>query len=222
MLFLVDGKLALLQPSSDENGGRKYDMRILAQSVEYYVQMRDQPTVGPSILDHDDHDHDAKADDNVHAPGYTPHTTLRDSLWTFDGSGIRVWTDLQDVIRSQHHLADTPHAVASSTQISVDFYPASILLNKGIILGAESELIQRRDLSFAFFRVSTRVRDDRHQHDGFRIRSSVVTDQVVDSIISSTHLPTLSLQLRFPSSPSPCSPIREATLLSSCARGPLA
>ena len=159
VLFLVDGKLALLQPWSDENGERKYDMRVLAQSVEYYVQMRDQPTVGPSILDDD---RDAKADDDVYVPGTTPSTTLRDSLWIFDGSGIRVWTDLHDVLRSHHHhhLADTPHAVAPSTQISVDFYPASILLNKGIVLGVESELIQRRDLRFAFFRTSTRVRDD--------------------------------------------------------------
>jgi hypothetical protein len=36
--------------------------------------------------------------------------------------------------------------------IPVDFYPLSILLTKGIILGIESELVQRRDFNFAIAR----------------------------------------------------------------------
>jgi hypothetical protein len=39
----------------------------------------------------------------------------------------------------------------------VDFYPLSILLTKGIVLGIESELLQRRDVSFAQYRTSIRT-----------------------------------------------------------------
>ena len=43
VLFLVDGKLVLLRPSVNGEGQLKYDMRVVAQNVEYYASMRDQP-----------------------------------------------------------------------------------------------------------------------------------------------------------------------------------
>ncbi|KAI9847896.1 MAG: hypothetical protein M1830_007318, partial [Pleopsidium flavum] len=44
-----------------------------------------------------------------------------------------------------------------SVQVFVDFYPLSIVLNKGILLGIESELVQRRDVDFALFRHAMRT-----------------------------------------------------------------
>jgi hypothetical protein len=41
--------------------------------------------------------------------------------------------------------------------MSVDFYPLSILLTKGVVLGIESELFQRRDVNFAQYRSSIRT-----------------------------------------------------------------
>lgn len=80
---------------------------------------------------------------------------LRDSLWYFDGSDMRVWIDMQDVLASAS--AELGRDLPTSVQIPVDFYPLSALINKAIIFGIEPELIQRRDTSFAFLRFATRV-----------------------------------------------------------------
>jgi hypothetical protein len=42
--------------------------------------------------------------------------------------------------------------------VPIDFYPLSVLLPKAIVLGVEPDLIQRRDISFSFFRFTIRVR----------------------------------------------------------------
>jgi hypothetical protein len=42
-------------------------------------------------------------------------------------------------------------------KIPVDFYPMAALVQRGIILGIESDLVQRRDIGFAYFKISTRV-----------------------------------------------------------------
>ena len=153
MLFLVDGKLALLQPSVNECGERKYDMRILAHNVEYYVHLSEYPSWetdasggrAPSVSD----DQSALAVDRS-------RVSLRDSLWMFDGQSMHTWTDVQDLLRST--LLDAPQNAPVPVQICMDFYPVSVLPNKGITLGIEPELIQRQDVAFAFFRIATRVR----------------------------------------------------------------
>ncbi|XDG10537.1 hypothetical protein ABKA04_010152 [Annulohypoxylon sp. FPYF3050] len=89
VLFLVDGKLVLLQPSVNNEGQLKYDMRVISHNVEFYAR----PT------------------------GELPPTV----------------------------------------SMPIDFYPLSILLGKGIVLGVEPELVQRRDVSFSFFRFSIRT-----------------------------------------------------------------
>ncbi|KAF2234922.1 RIC1-domain-containing protein [Viridothelium virens] len=151
VLFLVDGKLVLLQPSANEQGELKYDMRVIASNVEYYSLMRDQEAVG--------------GEENTVSLPFLPDgglkiqaaqsNGLRDSLWYFDGSTVRVWTDIQDVLSSvpQDLGRDLPAAVL----INVDFYPLCALVSKGILFGVESELVQRRDLSFAFWRFATRT-----------------------------------------------------------------
>lgn len=150
VLFLVDGKLVLLQPSLNDEHKLKYDMRVVAHNVEYYVLMREQKldfippldTVGSPI----------PAD----ISNFGTANGLRDSLWMFDGSEMRVWTDVQEVLRSAS--ADLGHELPATVPIQVDFYPLSVLLSKGILLGVEPDLVQRRDVNFAFFRFAIRVR----------------------------------------------------------------
>lgn len=154
VLFLVDGKLVLLQPSLNEEQKLKYDMRVVAHDVEYYLLMREQlldlppllgPTTSPNL--------------NESANVGTANG-LRESLWMFDGSEMQVWTDIQDVLKSAP--ADLGRELPSTVTIQVDFYPLSILLSKGILLGLEPDLVQRRDVNFAFFRLAIRVSTYKH------------------------------------------------------------
>ena len=144
VLFLVDGKLVLLRPSLNDEGQLKYDMRVIAQNVEYYASMKDQPFL--STMGGPD-------------PGQLPvgaeTEDLRNSLWIFDGGELKAWTDMQGVLEaiSGENHRDLPANVV----VPVDYYPLSILLGKGIVLGVEPDLVQRRDINFSFFRFSIRV-----------------------------------------------------------------
>lgn len=151
VLFLVDGKLALLQPGSGEDGEVKYEMRVLEKNVEYYCLMRDQP------LQFVSQPGDAVSQTPVEmlsSGNGKIREGLRDSLWIFDGKDLKAWVDVQEVMRlARGESRELPLAV----QVGVDFYPMSILLSKGIILGIESELVQRRDINFSYLIFSTRV-----------------------------------------------------------------
>lgn len=149
VLFLVDGKLVLLQPSLNEQKNLKYDMRVVAQNVEYYSLMRDQPfssipLVEPTAL---------PSPEGISRGNGQP--VLRDSLWIFDGSEVRAWTNVQDLLQSAQ--SEFARELCPTVPFSVDFYPLSILLNKGIFLGVEADLIQRRDINFSIFRFAIRV-----------------------------------------------------------------
>ena len=80
---------------------------------------------------------------------------LRDSLWYFDGHDMNVWTDVQDVLTPPS--TDLSRELPSPIKVTTDFYPLSVLLNKGILFGVESDLIQRRDVSFSILRFTTRT-----------------------------------------------------------------
>lgn len=148
VLFLVDGKLVLLQPSVNGEQKLKYDMRVIAQNVEYYALTREQlsltPTPNPSYDPYNESDHDLEEEN-----------PLRDSLWTFEGNDVKMWPDIQDVLRSAP--VELGRDLPPMVSIAVDFYPLSVLLGKGILLGLESDLVQRRDVNFAFFRFTIRV-----------------------------------------------------------------
>ncbi|EEH45701.2 uncharacterized protein PADG_01851 [Paracoccidioides brasiliensis Pb18] len=150
VLFLVDGKLVLLQPSVSETGDLKYDMRIVAHDAEYYILMRDQLSFNFA----------PPSDEPAIPPVETPNTaslvdiSLRDSLWIFCGKDLLVWSDVQDVLRP---VRGSPNETAKPLPIPVDFYPLSILLNKGVVLGAEPEMIQRRDVTFSLLRFAIRT-----------------------------------------------------------------
>ena len=140
VLFLVDGKLVLLRPSMNDEGNLKYDMRVIAQAVEYYACMKDQPFLASSVPPTTDSAGPSSLDEN-----------LRSSLWIFDGNELKAWTDVQSVLQASG--GDIPATVS----VAVDFYPLSMLLGKGIVLGVEPDLVQRKDVSFSFFRFSIRV-----------------------------------------------------------------
>ncbi|OAP60657.1 hypothetical protein AYL99_05659 [Fonsecaea erecta] len=152
VLFLVDDKLVLLQASRNEKDELKYDMRVIAQHVEYYILMRDQIyfnfSTGP-----DESAPPTPSPGSAFTLRSQQNYSLRDSLWTFSGDELRLWPDVRDLF---HHAAGdlTTSPVLS---MSIDFYPLSILLTKGVVLGIESELLQRRDVNFAQFRSSIRT-----------------------------------------------------------------
>ncbi len=129
----------LLRPSLSAEGNLKYDMRVVAQSVEYYACMKDQPFLASP-----------PPPDGL-APG-GPTDNLRNSLWVLDGGELKAWTEVQDVLQVISG-GDLPPAVT----VTADFYPLSVLLGKGIVLGVEPDLVQRRDVGFSFFRFSITV-----------------------------------------------------------------
>jgi RAB6A-GEF complex partner protein 1 len=151
VIFLVDAKLVLLQPSMNQGGGLKYDMRIIANRVEYFDFMRDRafpfgsPRQTPS--------QSPSADDL--SIGLRTNRSLRDSLWYFDGDQVHCWMDAVELVQSAS--SDKAGELSPTVTISTDFYPLSIVLKRGIVLGIEPELIQRRDVSFAMFRFEIRV-----------------------------------------------------------------
>ena len=149
VLFLVDGKLVLLQPSITGDQKLKYDMRVIAQNIEYYALMRDQPFSSPP--------RESIAINGMPGDEHSPEdgNGLRDSLWIFDGNDVKVWPDVQDVLQSAP--SELGRELPPMVSIPVDFYPLSVLLGKGIILGLEPDIVQRRDVNFAFFRSIIRV-----------------------------------------------------------------
>lgn len=152
VLFLVDGKLVLLQPSTNESGELKYDMRTIAQNVEYYILQRDQPNLAKTAAS-------PPGTMNGSPNGFpgTPHLghSLRDSLWYFDGEYYHVWSDVQDVLACAP--ADLGRDLPPPVRIPVDFYPISARVTDGIIHGVDADLVQRRDVNFSFFRHNTQT-----------------------------------------------------------------
>ncbi|KAF3909824.1 hypothetical protein ABW21_db0203013 [Orbilia brochopaga] len=141
VLFLVDGKLVVLQPSTTEGGELKYEMRVLFQNVEYYMLMRDLPASQRQYVMSPEE-----------ANGFPPQD-LNDSLWVFEGQDLRVWMDVKELLAGSVESKELPPAV----KVPIDFYPLSILLSKGIIGGVEIEIVERRDVAFSFFRLGSRT-----------------------------------------------------------------
>lgn len=134
VLFLIDGKLVLLQPSANEHGDLKYDMRVIAQDVEHYSLNREQMSAGREDL---------------------AGQSLQDSLWFFNGKSMRVWPDILDVVASAPN--DLKRELPPSVSIPTDFYPLSASSDRGLITGLESDLSQRRTVDFAYHRFNTRT-----------------------------------------------------------------
>ncbi|KAH9486681.1 Guanine nucleotide exchange factor subunit Rich [Psilocybe cubensis] len=79
---------------------------------------------------------------------------LENSLWAYDAQGMRVWLNALSI---ESPPVDDPDVkdVKESVKIPLDFYPLSVLMDKGIIIGIEHEAAVRTNLPFALFRHAT-------------------------------------------------------------------
>lgn len=150
VLFLVDAKLVLLQPSANEYGELKYDMRVIAHDVEFYTLAREQPASLSAFTDTDSHN-----DNNGPMVAGNVSQGLRDSLWYFNGTAVHVWPEILDVLSSAP--SELERELPPPVAIPTDFYPLSTMVEKGILTGIEPDLVQRRDVDFPYFRFSPRT-----------------------------------------------------------------
>ncbi|KAK7204490.1 RIC1-domain-containing protein, partial [Myxozyma melibiosi] len=81
---------------------------------------------------------------------------LKNSIWAFDGTDVVVW--LEEMFSNPKS-----DAIPDPIRIEVDFYPLSFLLDKGIIIGVETNLIHRRNVSFTYSANTTRTHLFIHQ-----------------------------------------------------------
>lgn len=89
---------------------------------------------------------------------------LENSLWGVDGSGIRLWLDALTLTQSEREKArnaesSTLEIVKESVRIELDFYPLSVLMDKGILIGVDHEASLRSSLPFVIYRIHTNVGD---------------------------------------------------------------
>ncbi len=144
IIFLIDGKLVLLRPrrlTSDEEEV-SYDMQILADQIEFYW---------------------------THLQGIG---ALENSLWGYDGQAIRIWLNALSLEADRGRAianADSStegeeddddrdyKTIEESVSLPLDFYPLAVLMEKGIIIGADPETSLRKSLDFVTFRNSTNV-----------------------------------------------------------------
>jgi hypothetical protein len=145
VIFLIDGKLVLLRPrrGHDDEEEVSYDMQILGDQIEYYW---------------------------THLQGIG---TLENSLWGYDGRGIKLWLDALTIEQAERLEEDSAQpkdqdddedeeedkpeykTIEESVSLPLDFYPLCVLIEKGIIIGVEPEVSMRKSLDFAIFRSTT-------------------------------------------------------------------
>ncbi|KAF8634465.1 hypothetical protein AX15_000906 [Amanita polypyramis BW_CC] len=127
VLMVVGGQLILLRPRKTAYRDVKYDIQVFADRVEFCW---------------------------IHLRGIG---ALENSLWAFDGKGLRVWLNALTIESSSslQRVNESPVGVQESVKIPLDFYPLSVLMDKGIIIGAEYEIAARSNLPFVIFRHAT-------------------------------------------------------------------
>ncbi|KAG8760105.1 hypothetical protein FRC14_004091 [Serendipita sp. 396] len=122
--LLIGGQLVLLTPRKNSTRDVKYDLKILADRIEFcWIHLRG---VG----------------------------ALENSLWGFDGEAVRVWLDAL-TIGTTSTQPEAPNVIVENVRLPLEFYPLSVLMDKGIIIGAEQEIVSRASLPVAVFRLST-------------------------------------------------------------------
>ena len=125
-------------------------MKIIASNVEYFDLMRDREPLSSSPSRSLPPSPSAESALGIsHA-----NRGLQDSLWYFDGTDMHCWIDVEDLLQAAS--SDNGRDFPAPVDIETDFYPTSILLNKGILVGLDADLVQRRDTNFAFLRFSIR------------------------------------------------------------------
>ncbi|KAH8835929.1 RIC1-domain-containing protein, partial [Flagelloscypha sp. PMI_526] len=129
VLMVVGGQLILLRPRKSAENEVKYDMQIFAERIEFCW---------------------------IHLRGIA---ALENSLWAYDGSAMRVWLNALNIENTDEQASDEDELstvrVKESVRMELDFYPLSVLMDKGIIIGAEHETVMRSNLPFVLFRHAT-------------------------------------------------------------------
>ncbi|OAD01955.1 hypothetical protein MUCCIDRAFT_144086 [Mucor lusitanicus CBS 277.49] len=128
ILLLVDGKLIILCPKAAVHGSPP-----------------------PAFDIHNIH---AKAE--YYWVGKKSIDNLVTSLWIADGKGLKTFTNLllpPDFDFSTYNTNLSDQAI----YIPLDFYPLSILLDKGIIVGIEQNISYRDSLGFVLFKMSPKM-----------------------------------------------------------------
>ncbi|KAI4164062.1 MAG: hypothetical protein LQ342_002298 [Letrouitia transgressa] len=136
VVFLVDAKLVLLQSTTNE-AGLKYDMRVIANNVEYFDLMRDQGT----LMDSPDNSlPESPSDESPFVNAAYVDRGLKDSLWYFNGNEVKCWMDVEDLLVSAS--SENERELPQPISIATDFYPSSVILNRGILVGLDADLTE--------------------------------------------------------------------------------
>ncbi|KAI0706047.1 RIC1-domain-containing protein [Cytidiella melzeri] len=122
VLMIVGGNLVLLKPNKSADQEVKYDLQLLSDRIEFCW---------------------------IHLRGIG---ALENSLWGYDGQNIRVWLNALAIESPDPTIEAQPDHVKESVSIPLDFYPLSVLMDKGIIIGVEHETASRMSLPFVMFR----------------------------------------------------------------------
>ncbi|EGO02717.1 hypothetical protein SERLA73DRAFT_119756 [Serpula lacrymans var. lacrymans S7.3] len=148
VLMMVGGQLVLLRPRKAGNQEVKYDMQIFADRIEFCW---------------------------IHLRGIG---ALENSLWAYDGQGIRVWLNAL-AIESFPSSDRVQQSVKESVNIPLQFYPLSLLMDKGIIIGVEHEVGMRMNLPFVRFRHGTSSHLFLHHVLQYHLESGQVKEAVL-------------------------------------------
>ena len=92
VLMMIGGKLVLLRPRKSGQQEVKYDMQILADRIEFCW---------------------------IHLRGIG---ALENSLWGYDGKGIKVWLNALN-LEMHVHSREQIESVQETLNIPLDFYP---------------------------------------------------------------------------------------------------
>ncbi|KAJ7124731.1 RIC1-domain-containing protein [Mycena crocata] len=149
VLMVVGGQLILLRPRKSGDQEVKYDMQIFADRIEFCW---------------------------IHLRGIS---ALENSLWAYDGQGIRVWLNALAIEAPRSDENEPQDTVKESVNIPLDFYPLSVLMDKGIIIGAEHEVATRSNLPFVIFRHATSSHLFLHHILLFHLQARQVNEAVV-------------------------------------------
>jgi len=126
VIMLIGGKLVLLRPRKAGSDEVRYDMQILSDCIEFCWTQ-------------------------LRGVG-----ALENSLWAFDGSGLRIWLDALTIEAVEvDDEKDAYESVKESVHIPLDSYPVSVLTDKGVIIGVEPEFTMRETLPYAMFKIVT-------------------------------------------------------------------
>lgn len=133
ILLLVDGALVLLRPyQPTATSPFQYDRRVIKENVEYFflsrhlmgsasIRLLGTP-ISPSLED--------LSTDTMEAD-----LSLRDSIWTFDGTSIHLWTNLFQLLLP----SDSVDPQASAISVPTQSYPLAIDTHGGLLLGLDSD-----------------------------------------------------------------------------------